>query len=320
MQIAYTDPLLKAWNRMKQALFKPFDISKWFVVGFTAFLAGLASGGSPMLNWPGGNARGRNDGSAELPDITQIPRKVAEWLSDHPIIFILILAGIIIVIVIALVLTWLASRGAFMFLHNVVGDRAQIAEPWRQYKMQGNSLFLWRLGYGLISLIFIIPLILFAIFTFLPIVRDHDIGNHLLPLIICIAAFALLCLIGAYISLFTTNFIVPIMYKHNLKTMEAWKVFMPILTSHFGSFILYGLFLLLLLIGIGIATLLGICVSCCILLLLLLIPYINSVVWLPVNYTYRAFSLEFLAQFGEEYTLFPISEPILPASPPIQLY
>ena len=49
MNITYIEPLSRAWNRMTTALFKPFDITKWLVVEFTAFLAGL-------MDWPeGGN-------------------------------------------------------------------------------------------------------------------------------------------------------------------------------------------------------------------------------------------------------------------------
>lgn len=49
MAIQFVEPLNLAWDRMKTALFKPFDIHKWFVVGFNAFLAGLmdaSNGGS----------------------------------------------------------------------------------------------------------------------------------------------------------------------------------------------------------------------------------------------------------------------------------
>ena len=38
---------------------------------------------------------------------------------------------------------------------------------------------------------------------------------------------------------------------------------------------------------------------------LLVIPYIGTVITLPIWYTFRAFSLEFLAQFGLDYDLFP---------------
>ncbi len=31
MDIAFFEPVGRAWNRMKTALFKPFDLHKWFV-------------------------------------------------------------------------------------------------------------------------------------------------------------------------------------------------------------------------------------------------------------------------------------------------
>ena len=44
MNIEYFLPISKAWTRMNHALFKPFDLAKWFVLGFSAFLADLADG------------------------------------------------------------------------------------------------------------------------------------------------------------------------------------------------------------------------------------------------------------------------------------
>jgi len=46
---------------------------------------------------------------------------------------------------------------------------------------------------------------------------------------------------------------------------------------------------------------------------LLIIPYIGTVVTLPFWYTFRAFSLEYLAQFGPDYNLLPPAEE-LPAA------
>jgi hypothetical protein len=45
--------------------------------------------------------------------------------------------------------------------------------------------------------------------------------------------------------------------------------------------------------------------TCCVGLILIIIPYIGTVITLPVWYWFRAFSLEFLAQFGEEYDVWP---------------
>ena len=38
-----------------------------------------------------------------------------------------------------------------MFLDNVVHDRVEIARPWREYQKEGNSLFVWRLLFGLFT-------------------------------------------------------------------------------------------------------------------------------------------------------------------------
>ena len=59
------------------------------------------------------------------------------------------------------------------------------------------------------------------------------------------------------------------------------------------------------------------CMTCCIGFLILMIPYIGTVVLLPMYVTFRGLDLEFLAQFGEEYdlvALFPQDEP--QAGPP----
>jgi len=44
MNIAFFEPLNRAWERMKHILFQPFDLAKWLVLGFSAWLAGLADG------------------------------------------------------------------------------------------------------------------------------------------------------------------------------------------------------------------------------------------------------------------------------------
>ena len=45
--------------------------------------------------------------------------------------------------------------------------------------------------------------------------------------------------------------------------------------------------------------------TCCCGFLLVALPYIGSVVTLPIFYTFRAYSLEFFEQFGPDYKIFP---------------
>ncbi|MCB2220277.1 MAG: hypothetical protein KQI35_07785 [Bacteroidetes bacterium] len=304
MNIDYIAPFSNAWNRMKKALFQPFDLGKWFVVGFTAFLAGLLDGGG------GGGGNGssyRNQvHSDDLYNFFHFPNIAREWLIDHPVIATLIVFGIVFLFVIGIVLTWLSSRGKFMFLHNVVYDKAEVSAPWKQFSREGNSLFLWRLVFGLLTFGLFVVSIIYAYLYFQEMyINDVPFASQWGNIIGMIFYFLALMILVGYISLFLSDFIVPIMFKHRIKTNAAWRKFMEILWPKFGYFLLYGLFIFILGIAVVIAVIIFGFVTCCIGFLLLIIPYIGSVVFLPVSYTFRAYSVEFLEQFGSDYKIFP---------------
>src|SRR5207244_4858019 len=77
---------------------------------------------------------------------------------------------IAVVLAIIVVLMWLRARGNFIFTDCIVRNRGAIAEPWRQYRKEGNSYFLFLLAValgsmvlvGLIALIIFVPLGLFG--------------------------------------------------------------------------------------------------------------------------------------------------------------
>ncbi len=302
MNIEYFAPLASAWERMKKALFKPFDIGKWFALGFTAFLSQLldSCGHGPVLN-----NYGNGGGNVNLPDIRHIPERTTDWIHLHPIIAAAILAGLVVLIAVVLIFTWLSSRGAFMFLDNVVHNRALVVKPWREYRIQGNSLFFWRIGFGIVATLLILASLLLV---FIQII-SHSHGSyaplHIFFFVLLGLFWLAASVIIAYISLFTHSFVAPIMYRHDLKILEAWRKFLPILKSHFIYFFLYGLLFLLLYICIVVAVVFAGCLTCCCVFIILAVPYIGSVLLLPVSFTLRAFSLEFLAQWGADYSVFP---------------
>jgi hypothetical protein len=53
--------------------------------------------------------------------------------------------------IICILFLWLSSRGKFMFLNYVVHKQAEIAEPWHEFRKEGDSLFVWRLVCGFLS-------------------------------------------------------------------------------------------------------------------------------------------------------------------------
>lgn len=301
MQIQYVEPFSRGWNRMKQALFQPFDITKWFVVGFTAWLAGLT-------DHPGGS--GSSDGGAkghlDLEDVVRFPVEAWEWLMDHPGWFALIIVGVIFLFCLGILLTWLSSRGKFMFVDNVVHDRALVRKPWNDFRIAGNSLFIWRFVFGFIAFFVIAGFFVLSYFVLYGLWESYASEAAIILTIVGLGLIFLTILITiAFISTFLDSFIVPIMYRSKKSAVQAWKTFLPLFWRHFAHFIFYGILRFFLFILIVIVVILAGLMTCCIGIILLIIPYINAVVTLPISYTLRAFSLEFLAQFGKEFDVFP---------------
>jgi hypothetical protein len=304
MTILFMEPLSRAWNRMKLALFRPFDIHKWFVVGFNAFLAGLMDATSG-----GGGSRIQKNGS--FGEFVHFPRTAWAWLMSNPGWAIAILFAIVVGIAVMVVLTWASSRGVFMFLASVVHDRVEIAKPWREYRKEGNSLFVWRLLFGLFT--FAVFGGLFALF-FVQAGALYDSGvSRALPISFIIGLGLLtlaVLLVWGFIALFLKEFVAALMFKHRLSAGAAWTRFLGVFKKYPFHFIGFGIITFLLMLVFVLAVIVAGLVTCCIGWLLLVIPYIGTVVTLPFWYTFRAFSLEFLAQFGPEFNVFP-----LPAAP-----
>lgn len=307
MNISYSQPLSSGWGRMKKALFQPFDIVKWFTVGFTAFLAGLVDGGG---SGGGGNYSNQfNDWDLDWDEVADFPYIAWEWLNENILWFSLIIFGVILLIVIIVVLTWLSSRGKFMFLDNVVRDKAEVVKPWNDYSREGNSLFVWRFVYGFIVFILVMASLAFSVVVVVNLFTEYnELSTRVFTIMGLILQFLILVIITAYISLFLNDFVVPIMYKYKINTTQAWSKFLPIMSQHLGHFVLYGLFIFVLMTLVVFSVILFGLFTCCMGFLFLLIPYIGSVLMLPVSYTFRSFSVEFLEQFGEEFSIFPKEE------------
>ena len=307
MTIQFMEPLSRAWRRMKIALFKPFDLHKWFVIGFNAFLAGL-------LSVTNGSSGSRSGNHGDFGEFIHFPRTAWEWLMNHPGWAVAILFGVLVVIVVLVVLTWVGSRGVFMFLESVVHDRVEIARPWREYQKEGNSLFVWRLVFGLIVLAVFAGLGVWF-FAQGAVIYDQGLGRVIpigLILGLGLLTLAAILIIG-YITLFLQDFVAALMFKHRISAVAAWRMFLAIFRQHAFYFLAYGIIIFFLTLAFVAAVIVAGLITCCVGWLLLIIPYIGTVVTLPFWYLLRSFSLEFLAQFGPDYEVFP--KPAAPAAP-----
>lgn len=308
MEIRYLTPLSDSWERCKATLFRPFDLWKWLVIGFAAWLAGLMRGG----NGPGGQWKVNEPGNVgdAFRGAGQAVERSVHRLMDMPWTGLLIVFGVLAVLVIVLVLLWVSSRGKFIFLDNVVTNRAGIVEPWKRYGRLGDSLFLWRLGFGVASVLVIAVIVACAIGAAVLLAAGKHLGAGGL---LVVAMFALVVVAVAlsilFVGMCVENFIIPIMYRFNLGVLDAWRSFLPWLRRYLGAFVAYWIFVILLAIGLGITVMIFGLLTCCIGLILVWLPYIGTVLLLPIWVTYRSLGPEFLAQFDDGLSLFREVEP-----------
>jgi hypothetical protein len=309
-KISFFEPLGQAWIRMKMALFQPFDLQKWFVIGFNAFLAGLA-------DWHHGSSGSRTSDDVSFREFLRFPSRAWEWLMDHPgwFIAILFIAGFLILL--GIVLLWLSSRGKFMFLDNVVHGKAEVAKPWREFRKEGNSLFLWRLVFVVICFaVFIIFFVFF--FTAASYLYEESFYQRV-PVFFIVGMgllFLMMIIVIGYVTLFLDGFVVPIMWKHQTTATKGWGRFLSLFGRYPFHFILFGLLMFVMVVLFVIFVVIAGLLTCCIGWVLLIIPYIGTVVTLPIWYTFRAFSVEFLGQFGTDYKLYPPSSDAQPEEAP----
>ena len=302
MQISYAKPLDHAWQRMKTLLFNPFDLGRWFVLGFTAWLAQLAGGYS-----------GGGSGKLQIFDDWD-EFFVKDWFSasfenarvffDYPWAFALAGMILMVILVVWLVVLWISSRGHFMFLDNLVHTRAEVKAPWSTYGSQGDSLFLWQVVYSLVVLVVMGSLLAGSLLIFFPILALEPPLAATLPMVLLAgtAGFILIAAL-AYIEFFLTSFVVPIMYRHGISTAEAWQRFLPVFREHPGSFVLFGLLYFGIMLVGWILFAVGGMVTCCIGLILMAIPYVGTVITLPLHTFARFLSVDFLGQFGDDFRL-----------------
>jgi len=297
--VSVIDPVSPAIERARVMLFKPFDMRKWFVIGFCAWLAYLGSGGG------NGGGGGRGGGP---PDVHEGFGQAKEFVVENLAWIIPVaLTVVVLIIVLWLVFTWLSSRGRFMFLHCVAENKAEVKVPWAKFRQHGNSLFLFRIVLGLIGFAAVgLPILLTVGFIAMMIAGDGAIVIGVLGCVIIGLIAVAIAIIFALIGKFTMDFVVPIMFLRTTSCTAGWREFLTILSVNKARFLLYILFQIVIAIAIGVIISMGFCIGCCLCCVssLLLIPYIGTVILLPLLVFKRAYSLYYLRQFGPEFDVF----------------
>ena len=289
-------PFGEAFETTKKILFQPFDLTKWFVIGFAAWLATMFSGGN--FNYRRGFGNGDWDWKAHTHGQGFSLDDVPPW-----VIPVVIGGGLLLLAIVALLL-WLNSRGRFMFTDCIVRNRGAIVEPWHEFRTEGNRYFVIQLVIALCSVFVFGGLALIFVFGWYW-------NNPLFPLPLLILLGVVLFLVAVVIGLIM-KFMVPVMYRQRCDAMDAFRAVWQLIAANPGTFILFGLFYVVLCIAGAMIGCLAACVTCCIAAL----PYIGTVILLPVVMFLFVYPLCFIRQFGDSYDVWAVVRPSEPPPPP----
>lgn len=301
-KISVIEPIKPAIERVKLMLFQPFELRKWFIVGFCAWLAYLGTGGG---GGGGGNWSGPHKHKAEIAESINV---VKEYILNNlfwiiPTVVIIIAA----IICLGLFIAWINSRGRFMFLHCIATNKSEVKVPWQKFREHGNSLFIFRIVLGLAALA-IIALPISGIIFFVILITAHVVPHAFsVPgMMFCIIAIIVLAIVLSLVRKFTFDFVVPVMFLRTSNCVAGWREFLAVLAVNKANFTLYILFQIVITIVIGAITMIGACIGCCFCCasVLLFVPYIGTCILLPLLVFKRAYSLYYLRQFGTRFNVF----------------
>ena len=209
---------------------------------------------------------------------------------------------------------WVASRGRFIFTDCLVKQRGAIVEPWREFRREGNSYFLFclALAVGMVVVTIIVVVIAWALFAMLSGGENTRAGGVAIFVVVVIF-LALLWLVFVLFFALVSHFMVPVMYRRRCSAREAFFDVTKLISGHPAPFILFVLFGIVLAIAVAVIGTIIACLTCCVGGL----PYISTVLLLPAIVWLATFRLMFFRQFGDQYNICaaPAIEPPAPNPP-----
>jgi hypothetical protein len=305
--INFTRAFSTAWERMSILLFQPFRLEKWAGIGFSAFLAGLLVGGNGKTlsfqtdfdpsDWKNAKFNFSSSGNADA--MQQLHGDMSHMFNALAVGMSVAFVALVVVVALAIlmVLYWLGARGQFMFLDNLVRNRASISEPWERYAAPANQFFWFYLLLQLGLYVVLGVFVAIGVSVVLPMGGLKIVGIGLLGFVAVVVWAAI-----ELVLLFYREWGTAIMFRTGATASRAFFVTMALLPKHAGSVAAY--------LGLRVAMFIAevvLCYTvCCVSLCTYSIPYLGTVFVLPMLIYVRCFTLDCLAQMEPGYDAFTV--------------
>jgi hypothetical protein len=249
-RLSCVDAVSPAFERTKKQLFGPFRFKHWLRLAVVCFLTGEVTGGG------GGGFRGINfnlpppHGGRGDSYLTGLPG----WMSRTPLEVIAWVAfGVIALILLILVFIYVSSVFRFILFDAVLNNRCSLRAGWRNWQRQGSSYFLWQIGFGMASLAALGAVVGIPVLAAWRAGYFSNSERHILALVIggfaVFMLFFIVMVLSAVGSLFTKDFVVPVMALEGHGALDGWRRLLPMLGQEKGAYALYVLMKIVLAIG-----------------------------------------------------------------------
>lgn len=292
--------LRHSWRSMTATLLRPFDLTRWFSIGLCAWLSLIGSDG-PGLQRFFNTEKLQSTLTAEGPwSVAAVAAALGDSMVAAPLLIRALLATMVMGLVMAVVFGWLRARGSFMFLHRLAHPGATVGEAWHIADGVAVPLFLWRLGLTAAGWLGLLFLGAGAALTFgVDVLRGGNwiaVWRAVTPSWAALWGGLLLAFLFVWwlVKSLTYHFIEPLMYRHRDGIGPAWRRLGEIWRDHTGAVIRFYLLLLPLYLAIGLALTAFVLFSCCLGLVLLMIPIVGVTSVLPLVWVSRAYGAAFI--------------------------
>ncbi len=248
MPISAIETISLAFQHTKRQLIQPFRFWQWTKLAFVGLLAGEM--GSSGVHFPtnfnvpkqGGSSRDFLAGS-----FSNIDPAVLVAL-----ITILVVAGLVFIIL----MMYVSSVMRFILFDSVIAKECRIREGWRRRQGAGWKLFLWQLGFFVVTMItggivIGIPLLFAFAMGWIKAPHEHMAGliiGGILMFFVVVAYFVALMLV----HVLTKDFVVPQMALEDIGAVEGWRRLLRMMDGEKGGYAIYIGMKIVLAIGAGI--------------------------------------------------------------------
>ena len=284
-----------SWEKMKEILFRPFDWGTWLVLTLAFWLAGLGEGGFNL------SFRNLPTDRESMGVLLQPIQTAAAQLNLTTGIFILLIAAILFffAVTIGLLLLWVRCRARFVVLDMLLrGARAEsFGNRWKLFQKQGNSFFFTQILLTVLMVFCGICCgggIFFALTLFLE--KPENGGIDLVTGCLFAALIVILALLSIgfaiYLLLFQEYGALR-MYRTGGPGGEALRELNRKLMERPWTFVRYLIGLLIYFVLVTLLIVLFSCLTCCIGGILLAVPFLSTMILLPLLYVRWQYSLEF---------------------------